>query len=291
MDSQGPLVVDGFNLTLTSERGGATIDAMSQSRIFDVLNGGRLHATKITLQGGRADRGGAVYAVKGSGSVLMGDLVYSHVALYDCIIRDCRVFSEKLRSGGRENEIAPGGALYLHGSNATLERCSIANCSVEAYHRACIGGGIACRYYSAVSLSGCFLANCTATTGSSYVAELFGGVGGGAVHVSEFSTAVLKDSTIRECSAERSSAVIDRLGAMGGAIRVDVGDIILRRCAIDRCHARAELDKNAIAMGGAVYVSGNDIKLSLVTLEDCTFSHCEAAANGRAAGGAISAAR
>ena len=103
-----PLLVNGTNVTIRSHGEEATLDASSQSRLFQVVNSGQLTLIGVRLQNGHAglENGGGVL-VQGNGSKL------------------------RMAGGGIFNCTAfHGGGIALEsGSEGMLLEVSVANCN------------------------------------------------------------------------------------------------------------------------------------------------------------------
>ena len=104
-----PIVVSGFNLTLSGDLSGATIDGEGRSHVFSVLADAGLRLQSITVRGGAGSNVGGIDAA--------GVVVLANVSVRDCW---------SVGNGGY------AGGLHVYGGSATLSGSTIVNCTGSA---------------------------------------------------------------------------------------------------------------------------------------------------------------
>ena len=102
----GPIVVSGFNLTISSNADDAIIDGVGRSLVFNVSANAKLRLHAITIRGGAGGHAGGIESA-------------GVVELSIVIVSDC--WSD-----------GAAGGMYVYGGSVALSGSTIANCSVSA---------------------------------------------------------------------------------------------------------------------------------------------------------------
>ena len=215
-----PLYVTS-NVNISSDGGGATLDAQSMSRVFNVSEGARLELQGVHLRNGLA-WGGAGVMVDG-GSLLMNG----------CSVSNCSA------SGGPSPPVLYGVTYYpttlnlggaimvwLLGGQVELYASAFTDCSArqdESGVAALAAGGAIYLYNGSVTATGCTVTDCFIT--SNGVAE------GGAV------AAPNGDVVFSDCVVTRCYNFANGYYASGGALFVNTGSATLTNSTISDCFA------------------------------------------------------
>ncbi len=112
-----PLTIEGPGSGVLAINGGG------QSRVFKITQG-PVTLSGLTVANGVADSGGGVLAL-------------ASVNFLNCVVRDCRAFSQNARGGG-----VAVGTDGLSGIEAKWLGCRIENCRAETSGGSAIGGGV-----------------------------------------------------------------------------------------------------------------------------------------------------
>ena len=182
-----PLVVGTINLTISSEEGGAIIDADQLSPIFDLQPGARLNLQWITLANGLSPTSGGVAFVVSATVVLSNCAVVNASAAnggsFALVSGKLTLVDSTVAASYAETD---GGALLVSGASSVVLRQSRVISS-----RASRFGGAICMYGGHVFV----------TEGSSIV-ESEADVGG-ALYLHDGAMTVTSRSSITRCFAER----------------------------------------------------------------------------------------